>query len=78
MLRTAREQAGLSQGRLAVQLGVSPGYVAKLEHGTRCPSTTVAHRLAAVLDLDAEQLELVLSAAVDDAGADHPYRRRAA
>ncbi|OKI14179.1 helix-turn-helix transcriptional regulator [Streptomyces sp. CB03911] len=76
-LRAARQLAGLSQSQVARQVGLTPGYLAKLENGTRCPSVTVAGRLTAVLALGHDERGQLLAAAVDDAGADHPYRRAA-
>jgi transcriptional regulator with XRE-family HTH domain len=77
VLRAARDHAGLSQSQLARRVGLTPGYLAKLENGTRCPSVTVAGRLAVVLALGDDERGQLLAAAVDDAGADHPYRRAA-
>lgn len=76
-LRQARESAGLSQGAVAVAVGVRPDYVSKLERGERCPSANVAAALAAVLELGAAGTALLSAAAVDDAGRSHPWRRAA-
>lgn len=78
MLRTARERAGLGQREAARDLGLSAGYMAHLEAGERCPSATVADRIADLLGLDQAEREQLLAAAVDDAGRDHPERRTAA
>ncbi|MCG6497633.1 helix-turn-helix domain-containing protein [Kitasatospora sp. A2-31] len=78
MLLVARARAGFSQSALARQVGVTPAYVAKLEHSTRCPSRGVAEQLADVLGLGADERVLLLSAAVGDAGRNHPYRCAAA
>lgn len=75
MLRTAREELGLSQGQVAAAVGVRPDYVSKLERGLRCPSALVADALAVLLDLDAAATELLAAAAVDDAGRSHPARQ---
>ncbi|MFJ4623061.1 helix-turn-helix domain-containing protein [Streptomyces sp. NPDC088812] len=75
LLREARETARLTPAETARRVGVTASYLAKLERATRCPSVTVAQRLAAVLDLDAVQRAVVLAGAVDDAGADHPMRQ---
>ncbi|MEH0582825.1 helix-turn-helix transcriptional regulator [Streptomyces sp. B21-106] len=77
MLREAREAAALTPAETARQAGLTASYLAKLERGTRCPSVTVAERLAVILDLDSGQRAVVLAGAVDDAGADHPARRHA-
>lgn len=76
-LRQARERAGLGPAETARQASLTPSYLAKLERGTRCPSVTVAGRLADVLDVEDEQRQALLAGAVNDAGADHPGRRRA-
>lgn len=76
-LRQARETAGLSQGAVAVEVGVRADYVSKLERGERCPSASVAELLASVLDLNAAGAALLSAAAVDDAGRSHPWRRTA-
>jgi transcriptional regulator with XRE-family HTH domain len=72
MLRTARERAGLGVREAARQAGLSPGYVAHLEAGDRCPSRTVAARLAAVLELDDEERAQLCAAAITDAGQRSP------
>ncbi|MGW3846888.1 helix-turn-helix transcriptional regulator [Streptomyces fagopyri] len=74
LLRAARERAGLGlrqAGRLA---GISGGYLANLEAGARCPSRSVAERLADLLLLDDEEREQLRAAAVTDAGRDSPWR----
>ncbi|MEV8036730.1 helix-turn-helix transcriptional regulator [Streptomyces sp. NPDC086182] len=77
MLRGARERQGLGVRELARLVGLSAGYAAHLEAGSRCPSWTVAERLIEVLQLnDAEQGQLQ-QAAVTDAGRDHPVRTAA-
>ncbi|WP_406462316.1 helix-turn-helix domain-containing protein [Streptomyces sp. NBC_01622] len=78
LLRSARERAGLGLREAAREAGVSSGYLANLEAGTRSPSATVASRIADALSLDEAQRGQLLTAAVTDAGADHPARRRAA
>ncbi|MFK0154608.1 multiprotein-bridging factor 1 family protein [Streptomyces sp. NPDC090493] len=74
-LRQARESASLSQGAVAVAVGVRADYISKLERGERCPSVTVARALAGVLHLDGAAAEMLARVAVDDAGRDHPARR---
>lgn len=76
-LRQARETTGLSQGAVAMAVGVRPDYVSKLERGERCPSASVAELLASVLELGATGAALLEAAAVDDAGRSHPWRRSA-
>lgn len=77
-LRQARERAGLGLREAARDIGLSSGYLANLEAGERCPSVTVAHRIADTLDLNETERAQVLAAAVDDAGADHPSRHQPA
>lgn len=77
MLRTARQRAGLGVREAARQADLSSGYVAHLEAGSRCPSRTVAARLAAVLELDDDEQAQLHAAAVTDAGRDHPARTAA-
>ncbi|WP_329340721.1 helix-turn-helix transcriptional regulator [Streptomyces sp. NBC_01352] len=77
MLRAARERAGLGVRETGREARLSSGYVAHLEDGSRCPSRTVAQRLAAVLGLDADEQAQLYAAAVTDAGADHPARTAA-
>lgn len=74
LLRAARERAGLGVRETARRAWVSGGYVANLEAGDRCPSRRVAERLADVLQLDSEQRQQLLAAAVTDAGWDSPWR----
>ncbi|WP_353963149.1 helix-turn-helix transcriptional regulator [Streptomyces sp. NBC_01142] len=78
MLRQARELAGLGLRELARQAGLSPGYLAHLEAGERCPSVSVAHCLAGLLEVDEVERVVLLAAAVNDAGRDHPRRTEAA
>jgi transcriptional regulator with XRE-family HTH domain len=53
MLFTARRKKGWTQVQAAEALGVSQGYVALLEQGTRQPSDRLRRRLAKALDLPA-------------------------
>ena len=75
MLADARLRCGWRRKEAARILGVSPSYLFNLEAGRRCPSVTVARRLADGLALSESERALLLAAAVDDAGADHPVRR---
>lgn len=74
MLGEARLRCGFRLREFARMVGLSPSYVVGLEAGLRCPSRSVAERLADALDLTAEERVLLLSAAVSDAGRDHPWR----
>lgn len=73
-LREAREAVGLSQAATAQACGIGQSYLAKLEDSSRCPSVTVADRLAEVLQLGDLARALLAAAAVDDAGRSHPAR----
>jgi transcriptional regulator with XRE-family HTH domain len=53
-LRDARIRAGLSQGDLALRIGVSQATVSTWENGTSQPRTNSADALATVLDLGVE------------------------
>lgn len=75
-LRAARERAGLGLREAARQVRVSHSYMAALEAGSRCPSVTMTRRLVEVLALGEAERAAVLAGAVDDAGLDHPLRRR--
>ena len=77
MLRAARERAGLGLRQAARLADLSSGYMAHLEAGSRCPSRTVAARLAEMLTLDGDEQAQLYAAAVTDAGADHPARTAA-
>lgn len=76
MLRTARERKGLGVREAARLIGVSHSYVIGLEHSERCPSSTMAGRLADTLGLTEEERGSLMSAAVTDAGLDHPLKAR--
>lgn len=74
-LRAGRQRAGLTLKALSEQARVTPSYLCHLESGERCPSRTVAGRLADALGLEGEERAALLDGAVDDAGLDHPWRR---
>lgn len=75
MLAAARMRRGLRGRECARLIGISPSYLVGLETGQRCPSVTVAERLAEVLALDEAERAVLLTGAVHDAGRDHPLRR---
>ncbi|MDH6125928.1 helix-turn-helix transcriptional regulator [Kitasatospora sp. GP82] len=77
MLGEARLRAGYGLREFARLVGLSHSYVIQLETGKRCPSVTVARRIAAVLALTEDEMVPLRDAAVDDAGRDHPARRSA-
>lgn len=74
-LRAARLRAGLTLKALGEQARVTPSYLCHLESGERCPSRTVAGRLADALGLEGAERAALVDGAVDDAGLDHPWRR---
>lgn len=51
-IRTARENKGLYQADIAGKIGVSRGYYAHIEGGTRDISLTLAVKICRVLDLN--------------------------
>ena len=53
-LRAARVASPWSLTSLAAEVGVSRGYLIRIQNGTRAPSSTVAMRLVDALDLDPE------------------------
>jgi len=55
-LKAWREGRGLTQAVLAARAGLSRAYLAQLEAGTREPSLSALRRLAAALDLLADDL----------------------
>lgn len=77
MLKAARVRADLGLRETARAAQISHPTLYDLERGKSCPSRTVASALAAVLELTDEERVVLDRAAVDDAGRDHPARRRA-
>ena len=55
-LRVARAERDLSQGELAVSVGVSRQTISSIETGQYCPSTVLALRLAHALEEPMERL----------------------
>ena len=74
MLAAARMRAGLRGRECARLVGIASSYIVALETGARCPSVTVAERLAETLHLDTDEHARLLAVAVDDAGRDHPLK----
>lgn len=74
-LRNARHRSGLSLRDVAGRAQITHSYLSHLESGERCPSRTIAGRLADALALNDGERAAVESGAVDDAGLDHPWRR---
>jgi transcriptional regulator with XRE-family HTH domain len=52
-IKTARENAGLSQTELALKAGLNPSLVNRIERGVR-PNRRTAERLAKALGVDIE------------------------
>ncbi|MFB6567374.1 helix-turn-helix domain-containing protein [Streptomyces noursei] len=74
-LAGARQRAALGVRATARAVGISPGYLSRLERGLRCPSRSVAEQLIVVLQVDGDERAVILGAAVDGVGRDHPARR---
>ncbi len=55
-LRVARAERDLSQGELALAVGVSRQTISSIETGQYCPSTALALRLAHTLGEQVERL----------------------
>ena len=56
-LRTAREQAGISQRQLASRVGIHNSYLARLESGeTANPAAELLQRIADVLEISSTDL----------------------
>jgi putative transcriptional regulator len=55
-LRVARAERDLSQGELALSVGVSRQTISSIETGQYCPSTVLALRLAHALEEPMERL----------------------
>ncbi|WP_034090157.1 helix-turn-helix domain-containing protein [Streptacidiphilus albus] len=75
MLAAARIRCGWRRKEAARILGIAPTFLFNLEAGLRCPSVTSARQLAAGLALSEAERTALLAAAVDDAGADSPWRK---
>ncbi|XUL89728.1 helix-turn-helix domain-containing protein [Streptomyces galilaeus] len=73
-LAAARARAGLGQRETARIAALSSGYLANLEAGRRCPSTSALDALAEVLPFTPEERERLAAAAVPDAGRSNPLR----
>lgn len=55
-LKARRQELGLSQRDVAKQVGITSGGLAHYETGTRSPGYEMVHRIARVLDLNADEL----------------------
>jgi transcriptional regulator with XRE-family HTH domain len=55
-LKELREQKGLTQEALAEKIGVSRGYLSRLEMGRHDPSLSLLRRLARALMVDVAKL----------------------
>jgi len=56
-------QTTMSQNELARRTGLDPGLICRLEAGTRAPGRATVEKLAAALELDADDATLLLIAA---------------
>lgn len=55
-LKEARAKSGLSQERLALDLGFDRTYISLLERGKRNPSLFTIHKIADFLEIDVSKL----------------------
>ena len=55
-LRELRKQRNLSQGQLAMRVGVDRSYITKIEQGHRIPAVEVLERLATYFECPLEDL----------------------
>ena len=51
VMRTIREELGISQMRLHVKTGLDRTFISDLERGVQCPSLRTIYRVAAGLDI---------------------------
>ena len=65
LIRSARQQTGISQSELARRAGTSQSAVARIESGHTSPTVETLERLAGALGMDLE-----LSAAARESGVD--------
>lgn len=63
LLREYREEAGLSQAKLAYQSGLDHSHMSRLEHDERTPTRDVVERLANTLELGRVRRVLFFTAA---------------
>ncbi|MGE5494428.1 MAG: helix-turn-helix transcriptional regulator [Burkholderiales bacterium] len=55
-LANLREGCNLTQAEISKRAKISQGYYSDIENGTRCPSPSVAGRIARVLNLRDEEM----------------------
>lgn len=55
-LRALREQRGLTLRQLAASLGVSNGYISRMETGNKTPNIAMLVKIAIFFDADVNQL----------------------
>jgi transcriptional regulator with XRE-family HTH domain len=75
VLRTLREERGLTQEALALQSGYHATYISQLERGMQSPSLGTLYRLARTLTISPSEFLLRSEAAVDEL-PDRPPQNR--
>ena len=63
LLRSLREERGLTQYKLAQKAGLTPSAVSRLESGSRNPSRKTLVRLAQALELGPEERKVLFARA---------------
>lgn len=63
LLRTLREERGLTQYKLAQKAGLTPSAISRLEAGSRSPSRKTLVRLAQALELGPEERKVLFARA---------------
>lgn len=63
LLKTLREQHGVSQSKLAERADFDHSYVSRLESGARMPTREAVDRLGQAMSLDQAQLDSLLASA---------------
>ena len=67
VLREAREEAGLSQEKLAFESSIDRTFVSMLERGIRQPSLTTIFQLSEALEISPEEVVALTSKKLDRA-----------
>lgn len=77
MLAVARRRRGLTVREAARNVGVTAGTIVHLEKARRAPSIVVAGDLITAYRLSPAEAAMLCTEAVEGAGKDSPYKRRA-